>query len=190
MNTDVPTKSFKSAKLWEKWLGVNHAKSDGIWLQIFKVGSGHATVTRSEALDVALCYGWIDGQGKSYDSGSWLQKYTPRRPRSIWSKRNQEHVARLSAEGRMHVSGQKAIEAAQQDGRWAQAYDSPANMRVPDDFLKALAKNKKAEIFFHTLNKANTYAIAWRLQTAKNPETREKRMKVLLEKMAKGEKLH
>ena len=139
---------------------------------------------------MALCYGWIDGQKNSYDAESWIQKFTPRRPRSIWSKRNREHIARLEQSGKMKAAGIKQVEAAKADGRWEQAYDSPGNMVVPADFLIKLARNKKAEAFFKTLNKTNTYAIVWRLQTAKKPETRDKRMKEILEMLKKQEKFH
>lgn len=190
MKKDPPIKAFKSAEALETWLAANHIKSDGIWLQIFKKDSAIKTVTYDEALDVALCYGWIDGQKNKHDENSWLQKFTPRRSKSVWSKRNKEHIARLIKAGKMKSAGLKEVERAKADGRWEQAYDSPSNMKVPGDFLKALAKNKKSEAFFKTLNKANTYAIAWRLQTAKKPETRERRMKALLEMIAKGQKLH
>jgi len=186
----LPILSFKSAAAWEKWLADYHATSGGIWLRFFKKNSGIATVSHAEALDEALCYGWIDGQVQKYDAKSWLYKFTPRRAKSIWSKRNIEHVTRLCKAKKMKPSGLKQVEAAKADGRWARAYDAPSAMQVPADFLRELAKDKKAEAFFKTLNKANTYAIAWRLQMAKKPETREKRMKVLLEMMAKGEKLH
>ncbi|MES2701769.1 MAG: YdeI/OmpD-associated family protein [Bacteroidota bacterium] len=187
---DIPTKSFASANAWEKWLAANHAKADGIWLRIFKKESGEKTVTRAEALDEALCYGWIDGQAKKFDDDSWIQKYTPRRARSIWSKRNIEHIERLTNEKRMKEAGLKAFEEAKKDGRLAAAYDSPANSTPPDDFLKRLEQDKKAKAFFDTLNKTNKYAISWRLQTAKKPETREKRMNIIMEMLAKGEKFH
>ena len=190
MKKDTPIKAFSSLKAWETWLATNHAKSDSLWLRIFKKDSGKKTITYDEALDVALCYGWIDGQKNKYDTDSWLQKFTPRRAKSVWSKRNREHVARLITEKRMKPSGLNEVKAAKADGRWEQAYDSPSQMKIPEDFLQALAKNKKAEAFFKTLNKANTYAIAWRLQTAKKAETREKRMKLLLEMMSEGKKLH
>ncbi|HTK05166.1 MAG TPA: YdeI/OmpD-associated family protein, partial [Candidatus Eisenbacteria bacterium] len=147
-------------------------------------------VTYDEALDEALCFGWIDGQKRGHDAVSWIQRFTPRRKRSMWSKRNIDHVARLIKNGRMTTSGLKEIEAAKTDGRWARAYDSAKGMVVPADFLQALAKNKKAERFFKTLDRANIYAIAWRLQTARKPETRARRMNALLDKMARGEKLH
>ena|ERR687895_1678525 len=188
--TDLPIVSFQSAREWEEWLATNHASSVGIWLRFFKKGSGKPTVTHDEALDVALCYGWIDGQAKKYDELSWLHKFTPRRARSVWSRRNTEHVERLIKENRMKPPGLAEVEAAKADGRWTKAYDSPSKMTMPEDFLKELSKNKEAKAFFETLNKANIYAIAWRLQTAKKPQTREKRMKAILTMLAKGEKFH
>lgn len=180
--------SFDSSKKWEGWLAKNHSASDEIWLQIFKKDSGKKTISYDEALDGALCYGWIDGQKNKYDEKSWLQKFTPRRTKSVWSKRNREHIARLIKEGRMKSAGLKQVEAAKKDGRWDAAYDSPKNMAIPKDFIEALSKNKKAKTFFDTLNKANLYAIAWRLQTAKKPETREKRMKAILLMMKEGKR--
>lgn len=177
-------------KEWDRWLEKNHATTRGVWLKFYKKATGISTLTHDQALDEALCYGWIDGQSRSYDEKSWLQKFTPRRPRSIWSKRNIEHIDRLKELGKMKPAGIAALEAAKADGRFHQAYDSPANMQMPPDFLKKLARNKKAKEFFQTLNKSNTYAIAWRLQTAKKAETREKRLKQILEMLAKGEKFH
>jgi uncharacterized protein YdeI (YjbR/CyaY-like superfamily) len=187
---DAVTKSFSSPAMWEKWLAVHHAKSDGIWLRMFKKDSGKKSITYAEALDEALCYGWIDGQKKKFDSDSWIQKFTPRRARSIWSKRNIEHIERLTNEKRMKAAGVKAFDDAKNDGRLAAAYDSPSNATVPSDLLKLLEKNKKAKTFFETLNKSNKYAITWRLQTAKKPDTREKRMNVILEMLTKSEKFH
>ena len=187
---EAPILSFASAKELTSWLTKHHALSTGVWLRLYKIKSGIASTTYAEALDVALCFGWIDGQKKSYDTESWIQKFTPRRPKSIWSKRNREHIARLEKSGLMREAGIKQVEAAKADGRWEQAYDSPANMVVPPDFSIKLAKNKKAETFFKTLNKANIYAIVFRLQTAKKEETREKRMNVILEMLKKGEKFH
>ena len=187
---DAPVESFADESAWGKWLATNHEKSDGIWLRIFKKESGVKTVTYAEALDEALCYGWIDGQKKPFDGDSWLQKFTPRRARSIWSKRNIEHIERLTNEKRMKAAGLRAFEEAKKDGRLALAYDSPSNSAIPDDFLLLLENNKKAKAFFDSLNKANKYAITWRLQTAKKPETREKRMNMILEMLAKGEKFH
>jgi uncharacterized protein YdeI (YjbR/CyaY-like superfamily) len=168
--------SFTSSKEWRKWLAANHAKSKGIWLRFFKKDSGEKTVTYAEALQEALCYGWIDGQANKYDARSYIQKFTPRRPKSIWSKRNTEIAERLIQEGKMKKAGMQQVELAKADGRWQQAYDSPKNMTLPEDFLQQLSKDKKAKAFFDGLNKANQYAIAWRLQTAKKPETREKRL--------------
>jgi len=187
---DVPTESFVSASDWEKWLAANHGNSDGIWLRIFNKESGEKTVNYAEALDEALCYGWIDGQKNKFDTDSWVQKFTPRRARSIWSKRNIEHIERLSDENRMKAAGLKAFEDAKKDGRLAAAYDSPSNAETPGDFLKLLEKNKKAKAFFDSLNKTNKYAITWRLQTAKKPETREKRMNIILEMLTNGQKFH
>jgi uncharacterized protein YdeI (YjbR/CyaY-like superfamily) len=182
--------SFESATAWESWLAENHAVSVGVWLRFFKKGSDVDSVTHDQALDEALCYGWIDGQIQKQDEKSWRQKFTPRRAKSIWSKRNIEHVARLTKAKKMKPAGQRQVEAAKADGRWEMAYDSPSNMQTPQDFLERLAENKKAEAFFKSLTRANTYAIGWRLQTAKKPETREKRMKAILQMLAKGEKFH
>jgi len=185
-----PVKSFATPHAWRAWLEKNHAHSDGLWLRLFKKTSGKQTLNYDQALDEALCFGWIDGQKKGHDDESWVQKFTPRRARSMWSKRNREHIARLIKEKRMTAAGRKQVEAAKKDGRWDSAYDSPKNMEIPADFMKVMKKDKKAEAFFKTLNRANLYAIAWRLQTAKKPETREKRMKTLLEMLARGEKFH
>ncbi len=187
---EYPLKAFPTATRFEAWLKANHATADGLRLRLFKKDAGTKTVSYAEALDAALCYGWIDGQKRSLDAESWIQIFTPRRARSIWSKKNQEHVARLIAEKRMRPAGQAAIDAAKADGRWERAYDSPKNMTVPADFLAAVQKHKKAAAHFATLNKANTYAIAWRLQTAKRPETRVKRFAALLAMLKRGEKLH
>jgi uncharacterized protein YdeI (YjbR/CyaY-like superfamily) len=190
VKSDLPIQTFASAKEFTSWLAKHHKESPGIWMRIFKIKSGVPTITYAEALDGALCYGWIDGQKKTYDAESWLQKFTPRRPKSIWSKKNQEHVERLSKSGMMKAAGIAEVEAAKADGRWEQAYESSSNLTVPPDFLNELAKNKKAEAFFKTLNKTNIYSIVWRLQTAKKPETRNKRMKTILEMLKKGEKFH
>jgi len=186
----LPILPFPSATKWSVWLAKNHAKSDGIWLQFFKKDSNVKTVTYAEALDEALCYGWIDGQMKKHDAQSWLHRFTPRRPRSMWSKRNTEHVARLTREGRMMPAGLAQVSQAQADGRWQVAYDAHSTMTLPDDFLDALARNKKSKAFFETLNKTNRYSIAWRLQTARTPETRAKRMTALLDMLRRGESIH
>ncbi len=187
---DLQVIPFASSAEWAAWLEQNHAVSKGIWLQMYKKGSGIASVNYAQALDVALCYGWIDGQLKSIDELSYMQRFTPRRPRSIWSKRNIENIARLAKEGRMKPAGLKEAEAAKADGRWDIAYDGQATMELPSDFLELLSKNKKAFEFYEALNKANKYAIAWRIQTAKRPETREKRIKDILEMLDREEKFH
>jgi len=188
--TDFQIISFKSPKELADWLAENHSESDGILIRMFKKDSGIASITHAGALNEALCYGWIDGQAKKYDEESWLQKFTPRRAKSIWSKRNIDHINRLIEEGKMKAAGFGEVEKAKADGRWEQAYDSPANMEVPEDFLKELSRNKKAKTFFDTLNKTNIYSITWRLQTAKKPETREKRMKAIIGMLTEGKKFH
>lgn len=183
---ELPVLSFTSPLEWEIWLKDNHTRTEGFWMRIFKKASGISSVTYAEALDVALCYGWIDGQKKTYDGDSWLQKFTPRRPRSVWSKVNTQHVERLIREGRMTAAGLKQVEAAKADGRWDNAYHSPSAMTVPDDFLAALEQNEAAKACFTTLKKQHRYGIAYRLQSAKRPETRQKRMKEFLEKLSKN----
>jgi uncharacterized protein YdeI (YjbR/CyaY-like superfamily) len=187
---DLEIIAFPSPKEWERWLASNHANSKGIWLLFFKKASGTASVNYNEALLGALCYGWIDGQIKKHDDVSWIHKFVPRRPKSLWSKRNCAFVEQLIESGKMRAAGLREIEAAKADGRWDCAYDSPSKMAVPKDFLAILSRNKKALKFFHSLNKANTYAITWRLQTAKKPEARAKRMKAIINMLIKGEKFH
>jgi uncharacterized protein YdeI (YjbR/CyaY-like superfamily) len=182
--------AFASLREWERWLSKNRRRAEGIWLRFYKKSSGISSVTYDDALDGALCYGWIDGQLRPYDAQSWLRKFTPRRPKSPWSKRNIEHVKRLAKAGKMKPAGLKEAERAKADGRWKKAYDPASTMEMPADFLKRLSRDKKAEAFFKALSKANTYAIGWRLQTAKRPETREKRMKEILAMLGRGEKLH
>ena len=188
--TELPVLPFDSKKKWADWLAKQHDKSAGVWVKLAKKDSGIRSVTRDEALDVALCYGWIDGQGKSFDDKYWLQKFTPRRPKSIWSKINTEKVEKLIASGEMKPAGLKAIEAAKQDGRWEAAYSSQKNITVPEDFQAALEKNKKAKAFFATLNSVNRYAILFRIHNAKRPETRAKRIRQFVEMLARGEKIH
>ena len=185
-----PPRSFRSPKELRAWLAKEHTRAPGLFLRIYKKDSGIPSVTYAEALDQALCFGWIDGQKLPFDASSWIQKFTPRRAKSGWSKKNVGHVDRLIQEGQMTPAGLKEIEAAKADGRWAAAYDSPANATVPPEFVKELARNAKAKQFYATLNKANLYAIAYRLQTAKRPETRIKRMKLIIEMLARGEKFH
>lgn len=187
---DHPILSFKTPKAFEKWLSKNHDKINGIWLRFFKKDSGEKSINYKEALDEALCYGWIDGQLNKYDEKSYIQKFTPRRSKSIWSKKNTEHIERLTALGKIKPPGIAEVEKAKADGRWEKAYDSLSQMKVPDDFLKLLSKNKKAKAFFDKLNKTNKYAIAWRLQSAKKPETREKWITRILEMLTNNQKFH
>ena len=167
-----------------------HARAPALLLRIYKKDSGVASVTYAEALDQALCFGWIDGQKLPFDANSWVQRFTPRKAKGRWSKINVGHVDRLIEEGHMTPAGLKEVEAAKTDGRWAAAYDSPANATVPPEFVKELARNTKAKQFYATLNKANLYAIAYRLQTAKRPETKIKRIKLIIDMLARGEKFH
>jgi uncharacterized protein YdeI (YjbR/CyaY-like superfamily) len=188
--SELPVIPFRTQMEWEQWLEINHSISDGIWLQIFKKGSGTPSVVYAEALDEALCYGWIDGQLKPGDKNYYLQRFTPRRARSTWSKRNIQHVERLEKAGKMKPSGWKVIEAAKADGRWDNAYDAPGSMTIPEKLIEELSKVPQSLAFFESLNKMNKYAIVWRYQSAKNPELRNKRLKAILEKLAKGETYH
>jgi uncharacterized protein YdeI (YjbR/CyaY-like superfamily) len=190
MSVELEVISFKTDKEFSEWLEKNHDSSEGIWIKIYKKGSGIVSIDHPRALMEALCYGWIDGQAKSIDEKSYLQKFTPRRARSLWSKINRIKVQKLIDEKRMKAAGMAEIERAKADGRWDAAYDSPSNTQIPEDLLIALEKNKKAKEFFESLNKTNLYAITWRLQTAKKPETRQKRMHVILEMLEKGEKFY
>jgi len=186
---ELPTLTFESKKKFAEWLVKNHNKSAGLWMKLAKKGTGIPSVMITEALDVALCYGWIDGQRNSFDENYYLQKYTPRRPKSIWSKINVEKVNRLIASGEMKPAGLKAVEAAKQDGRWAAAYDGQKNMSVPEDFQSALNKNKKAKAFFETLTRSRRFAFLSRITMAKKAETREKRIRQFVEMLSKGETL-
>jgi uncharacterized protein YdeI (YjbR/CyaY-like superfamily) len=187
---ELPILRVASQKKSADWLAKQHDKFAGVWLKLAKKDAGIPSVTYDEALDVALCYGWIDGQKKGFDDKHWLQKFTPRGPKSIWSKINTEKVERLIVSGEMRPAGLKAIEAAKQDGRWDAAYASQKNMSIPEDFRAALDKNKKAEAFFVTLNSVNRYAILFRIQTAKKAETRAKRIQQFVEMLEKGEKIY
>jgi uncharacterized protein YdeI (YjbR/CyaY-like superfamily) len=186
---DLPIRHFKDQKAWEKWLIAN-AGSKGIWLQIAKKDSGIASVNYAQALDVALCHGWIDGQKRSYDGQFFLQRFTPRRPRSLWSKINIGHAERLIAADRMRPGGLREIEAAKADGRWQVAYQRFSAMEVPVELAAALKKNKRAQAFFDRLDKTNRYSFCWRVHTAKKPETRIARAEKFVEMLAKGEKIH
>lgn len=189
MINEYPVVEFKNSKLWRQFLDKNGTSIDGVWLRIYKKHSGIETVTYAEALDQALCYGWIDGQKKSLDELSYIQKFTPRRQRSIWSKQNIGHIERLTKLGLMMDQGISEVKRAKTDGRWAAAYDKPSEMTVPDDFVKALARYPKAKKFYESLGKSQHYAIAWKLQTARRPETRQRRFDKLLESMKNKQKL-
>lgn len=185
----LPIETFKSQQEWHQWLNA-HQNQPGVWIKIAKKNSGIPSVTHAEALDEALCYGWIDGQRNGLDKQYFLQKFTPRRPKSMWSKVNIEKVAALTDSGRMQPAGLSAVEAAQQDGRWEAAYDSSSTMTVPLDFQEELNNNPVAREFYQTLNKTNTYAILWRIQTAKKSTTRKTRIDKFIAMLNNGEKLH
>ena len=187
--SDYPILLFADRAAFRAWLSAHHASSPGLWLRIAKAASPLRSVTYAEALDVALCFGWIDGQKKSYDADSFLQKFTPRQKRSPWSKRNREHVERLVAAGEMHPAGLAAVEAARTDGRWDRAYDSAGTVTVPEDLQAALAQNPEAKAFFETLKGANRYSILYRIQTAVKPETRARRIAEFVAMLQRGETL-
>lgn len=187
---DIQIFTFNNAKEWEDWLGKNYTLQEGVWVKIAKIGSGIASVTIQDALDVALCYGWIDGLRKSYDEKYYLQKYTPRRPRSFWSKVNIGKVQVLIEDGRMKEPGLAEIEKAKADGRWEAAYESQKDAIVPPDFLLELTKNKKAKTTFDSLNKQNKYAFLWRLMTTRTPEKRAEKLKKIIQMLEEGKKFH
>ena len=181
---------FKSAKAFEAWLKKNHATSEGLWLKIAKRGSNEPSVTYPEAVEIALCWGWIDGQKKSFDDQHYLQRFTPRRARSVWSKINVEKVQALIEAGRMQAPGQAQVEAAKADGRWARAYDGARTSTVPEDLQAALEAEPAAKTFFASINASNRYAILWRIQTAARAETRARRIAQLVGMLARGETIH
>lgn len=187
---ELPIVPFESQRAWETWLSANHASSRGVWLKLAKKSAGVPSVTYPEALDVALAWGWIDGQKGSFDDAWWLQKFTPRGAKSVWSKVNREKVQALVDAGKMQPSGLAVVESAKQDGRWEAAYDSQSKATVPEDLATALAANPRAAAFFATLNAANRYAILWRVHTAKKAETRARRIEGFVEMLAKHESLH
>jgi uncharacterized protein YdeI (YjbR/CyaY-like superfamily) len=180
---------FATAEAWETWLRDNHDRASGIWLKIAKKGVA-TSVSYAEALDVALCWGWIDARKDKLDARFWLQRFSPRTKTSRWSKVNREHVARLIKAGRMQKAGLAAIDAAKADGRWAKAYDSPSRATVPPDLESALAERPKAREFFGKLDSRNRYAILYRLQEAKKPETRARRLETFVAMLARGEVIH
>ena len=190
VQADASPTLFKSAKAFETWLKKHHATSDGLWLKIAKRGAAEPSVTYPEAVEIALCWGWIDGQKKGLDDQHWLQRFTPRRARSVWSKINIDKVAALIKAGRMQAPGHAQIEAAKADGRWAKAYDGARTSAVPQDLLAALEAKPKAKAFFATINASNRYAVLWRIQTAVKPETRARRIAQLVAMLARGETVH
>lgn len=183
----LPILSFRSPEAWIAWLETQPVDSPGVWLRIFKKGSGTPTVTYPEALDGALCFGWIDGQKDKYDEAAWLQKFTPRRPRSLWSQINVRKVEALIAAGKMRPAGQAAIDQAKADGRWAKAYEPQSQAVVPDDLQLALDKSRVAREFFETLKGANRYAILFRIRAAKKPETRVRLIKMFVAMLERKE---
>jgi uncharacterized protein YdeI (YjbR/CyaY-like superfamily) len=187
---DIPIRAFKDAKAWDSWLAKNHTATDGIWVRMAKKSSGEKSISSVEALDVALCHGWIDAQKLPESETTWLQRYVPRRPRSIWSKINREKALALIARGDMKPAGLAEVERAKSDGRWEAAYDSFSGATIPADFAKELDRHPKAKAFFKTLSKTNSYAITWRLQTAKKAETRERRLRAFIEMLEKGQTFH
>ncbi|MEN9560830.1 MAG: hypothetical protein RIQ56_103 [Candidatus Parcubacteria bacterium] len=186
--------SFESKQQFERWLKSNYSSAEGIWVRFLKKAhkesSGAKSISYAEALDASLCWGWIDSLVKKYDAASYIQKFTPRGKRSVWSKRNREHVARLIKQKRMKAPGLAQVMAAKKDGRWAQAYDSPKTMKLPKDFLRLLKTDKAALEFFKTLSKSNLFAIGYRLQTAVKAETKKRRMFAILEMLRRQQKFH
>src|SRR3954466_8364824 len=187
---NLPILAFPSRKKWEEWLAKNHQTSKGLWLKNAKEGAGAGPWNYGEALEVALCYGWIDGQKGALDAEFWLQKFTPRGPRSQWSKVNREKATALIESGRMQPAGLAEVERAKADGRWEAAYDAQSKASVPEDLQRELDANPDAAAFFATLESYNRYAILYRLQEAKKPETRAKRIENFIGMLKRGEKVH
>ncbi|MFW5942128.1 MAG: YdeI/OmpD-associated family protein [bacterium] len=186
----LPIIAFTSQEEWQQWLEEHHETSDGLWLKLAKKSSGIESVTRGEAVEVALCYGWIDSQAASFDDQYWLQRFTQRTSRSKWSKLNREMATRLMEEGKMQPAGIREVERAQEDGRWDRAYAPPSTITVPDDLQEALDDNPQAKAFFEELDSANRYAILYRIHDAKKPETRARRIKKYVKMLRNQEKIH
>ncbi len=180
---------FDSRKAWRHWLQGNHEASKGVWMRIAKAKSGLVSVTYPEAIEVALCYGWIDGLKRPESERAWLQRWTPRKPKSLWSKINRDKALRLIESGEMMPPGLREIERAKADGRWDSAYDTMTSITVPPDLAKALSASSAGE-FFAGLDRINRYAILWRLQTAAKPETRAKRLAKFIDMLEKGQRIH
>jgi uncharacterized protein YdeI (YjbR/CyaY-like superfamily) len=188
--TETPLVSFATARAWTTWLAAHHALSKGVWLKIAKKGSGRPSVSYAEALEVAITWGWIDGQKGKFDETWWLQKFTPRGPRSVWSKVNRENAMALIASGKMKPAGLAEVDRAKRDGRWEAAYESQRRATVPPDLAAALAANSRAAEFFEKLDSRNRYAVLFRVHAAKKPETRVMRIAKFVEMLARREKLH
>ncbi|HEX8032430.1 MAG TPA: YdeI/OmpD-associated family protein [Ktedonobacterales bacterium] len=186
----MPTLTFETQRDWEAWLDAHHADAPGVWLQIAKKAAGKLSVSYAEALDSALCYGWIDGQKASMDEAHWLQKFTRRRPKSAWSRVNCEKATALIAAGRMRPAGQRQVDAAKADGRWEAAYDSQSGIAVPADLQQELDAQPAAKAFFGTLDSRNRYAILYRIQTAKKAETRAARIQRFVEMLSQHQKIY
>lgn len=189
MAADRPTIYFASQRDWEEWLEENHADSPGVWIKMAKKASGIPSVNHKEALEEALCFGWIDGQAKSLDEQYTLRMFTPRRARSTWSKINVGHIERLTGEGRLRPAGLREVDAAKADGRWEAAYSSQATIEVPEDFARALHAEPQAQLFFDSLTKTARWPFLFRLTTIKRPETRARRIVQYVELLAQGKKL-
>jgi uncharacterized protein YdeI (YjbR/CyaY-like superfamily) len=189
-NANHPIRLFATQAVWAMWLGKNHRKSAGLWLRLAKKGSGLRSVTYGEALEVALCYGWIDGQKRGESEQAWLQRFLPRAARSIWSRINRDKAVALIASGRMKPAGLEAVKAAKKAGRWESAYDSPKGAKVPEDFQEALEANPRARDFFQSLDGANRYAVLFRIQTVKRAETRVRKIREFVEMLKRNEKIH
>lgn len=187
---DLPVIAFSSEQAFDAWLGSQPADCRGLWLKVAKKSSGIASISRAEAVDSALCHGWIDGQLDSFDGHFWLIRFTPRQPTSKWSEINRARVQELAALGRMRPAGLKEIERARKDGRWDAAYAAQSTAQVPDDLARALAKSKKAKAFFETLDGKNRFAILYRVQSAKKPETRAARIEKFVAMLVEGETLY
>lgn len=185
-----PIRAFKSQSEFETWLDKNYGKTEGVWIRFAKKGSGIRSVTHPEALESALCYGWIDALRLPESDTTYLQRFLPRRPKSLWSQINREKAVSLSESGRMRASGHAEIERAKQDGRWDKAYPSPAKAEMSPEFQRELERHPKAKAFFETVSRVNRYAILWRLATAKNEETRQKLSQKFIDMLEKGETLH
>jgi uncharacterized protein YdeI (YjbR/CyaY-like superfamily) len=187
---DLPILLFATPSELETWLEERHAESDGFWLKLAKKGSGERSTTYAEALELALCFGWIDSQKRGHDEKFFLQRFTPRRPRGRWSRINREKAEALIAAGSMRPAGLAEVEAAKADGRWEAAYAGQRTAAVPADLQRELDANGAAREFFADLDSANRYAIIYRLDEAKKPETRERRLRKFIAMLARGEKIH